>query len=360
MTEQEQVDFLKNSKEVIGPSLNSIVGKRYWDFVYQCPIRGEDAKQVELIIHFPLIEITNSEKRKHIIQDLYVAIPMAWKGDAGYINGGIEGIRATLTPEEAFSGYSHSHLPSYQRKQPDWAEFCLGSGKGPMYSAINSLVMLEDWDLLKFEVLLMQLDKYVRWESLEGGPYRQIKEIAFPAEPTNFNRISTIDTSRLLKLYKKKEIELPFNYKILGNSMLTIELDENDPEFITLLDKYTSYKGTLNTDKTVFSRIPDPFYQLKEYLKLEHKWRNGTYRLFDFNGRKVTSKIQRPILRLELEKQERTLVAHPEVRTNVAYQINYYLKHYCNGKQKEITKGEEEDIWPQDTYQSGDSYRYFG
>ena len=115
-----------------------------------------------LYIHFPLINISNSLEQRHTIKDMYVKIEI----NRVYIYGW----RKTLSYKEYKSSYSHSHTPF---DTGSFCKFCLGS------SVFNSLVMdvMVCKSRANWEMLLLSIENYLSWESLEGGPYRRISDI---------------------------------------------------------------------------------------------------------------------------------------------------------------------------------------
>lgn len=132
----------------------------------------------DVIIHFPEIGITNSEGAGHVIRDLYVKLSVTPKldklGSKTDYKAFIEfsGRRRTFTLKEWESGYIHSHLHSGHW---GWSGFCTG------HSAFRSL--LEETMLSVTEeawtTLLLSIPNYVKWESIEGGPYTLIKNIQY-------------------------------------------------------------------------------------------------------------------------------------------------------------------------------------
>jgi len=139
-----------------------------------------DEKTFDLVVYFPEITITNSEGTLHDIKDLYVRFNINIDVHrSAYSCIDLFGRRATISDYEFRSDYGHSHFSG--RGLSSYSRFCLGSSEYAMI--INSMkfsLKEEDWFLLFFS-----LENYVSWESLEGGPYRRIREISLGR---NFNR----------------------------------------------------------------------------------------------------------------------------------------------------------------------------
>ena len=143
-----------------------------WDFTV-----GKSLRDLYTVtIKFPYFKIVNGKNEEHEIHDLYVQ----WIFTKGFIKThAVQGIRGCLSYVEYKCGYLHSHLPSHVLAEASsnyFRPFCLGSGD---FADLNSEWSLEDrvFDQGDFELLLYQLDAYVKWESLQGGPYMRISAI---------------------------------------------------------------------------------------------------------------------------------------------------------------------------------------
>jgi hypothetical protein len=115
-----------------------------------------------LYINWPEFEIINSRGQKRTLYDL--VIKLGFTNSLSCFRQGITGRRYTLLSSEIEAGYRHSHLPSSTN---DFNSFCLG------HSAMSNMMIdgMSPFDPEWFFVFLVQLDLYVRWESIEGGPH---------------------------------------------------------------------------------------------------------------------------------------------------------------------------------------------
>jgi len=121
-------------------------------------------KRIGLVgVYYPEIIIENSENIKHKITDLYVI----FENDFHF-----KTFRTSGTFEEVKAGYSHSHCNSTLGKV--W-EMCLGYG-----SLKDKILCLmeefgsKDIDEEEIEGFVYLFDNYIKWESLEGRPYKYI------------------------------------------------------------------------------------------------------------------------------------------------------------------------------------------
>jgi hypothetical protein len=211
--------FVFTSDEVYAIA-KDIFGEEYID------IEKVSATEFNLIVLFPEINITNSRRHKHVIKDIYVKINI----DISVQNVStgdrlstitLSGRRGKLSEEEFQSNYGHSHFSGGGTER--WSDFCLGSSDFAMIlQTMRFSLTPEDWSLL-----FLSLENYLSWESLEGGPYKNIQNIALRQQSYN-----TSD-------FRNHALEL---IKTLPNACLTlndgkIEINTDHP---ALLDHYVS------------------------------------------------------------------------------------------------------------------------
>lgn len=138
---------------------------------------------VYILVHFPQVRVTNENNRYIDIQDLYAKCCISKKG---LLDGVFTLNRATYDLKQMISGYMHSHVSSI----PTWdfSQFqssCLGTGpiRNTMLS-LNSNFSIEFWKLF-----CLELDKYVRVESLDGIPYHRLEQVGSGAR-IEYSRLS--------------------------------------------------------------------------------------------------------------------------------------------------------------------------
>lgn len=134
----------------------------------------------EFIIRFPDVLVTNTKEHKHAIKNLFVKFnytilnPKSDVVEVQHIQGPY-GTRSTLTEKEYRAFYSHSHLSS-GTTPGSWSGFCLGNGN--MAHIMHNIANATRVSPEQVFGLLLALPSYVSWESLEGGPYIKIEDIA--------------------------------------------------------------------------------------------------------------------------------------------------------------------------------------
>lgn len=122
----------------------------------------------KLIIHWDKVEVSNEDGERHTIYDLYAMVSFT----SDYKLIGFKLTRSTLTSDEIKVGYVFSHIPRLARNL-EFAKPCLGAG--PIRNTITSLNYKYNSDL--FRLFLVELDRYVRTESLAGGPFVKMREV---------------------------------------------------------------------------------------------------------------------------------------------------------------------------------------
>jgi len=182
--EESSQEIIRQDEKIIQQVVESLecIYKDNWDLQVN---PNNPLSLYTVIIKFPSFYIVNGRNERHEIKDLYVR----FKFKKGFVlSCPIEGTRGTLSFVEYESRYLHSHLPRLNiRSKEDLKDtivqatsfntFCLGVGD---FADINSEWKCEDkvFNQEEFELLLYQLQAYVQWESLGGGPYISIRDIS--------------------------------------------------------------------------------------------------------------------------------------------------------------------------------------
>ena len=227
-------------------------------------------KDYYLIIHFPEINITNSQGESHIIRDLYVRTVILlnpyryWFGK----NNNFSGTRTTFTLEECASGYSHSHLHPGTIIHEFNNEFCLGSGPIAVlfneHSMENGKAIDNNDDFINaFYSFLYTVNSYVSWESLEGMPYFKLRNI--------------------LSLNNKISYGAPFSYNHFKENITTLSgyYHNSIPYIMTHIDKFKiNYIATKNRFKIISWKLSKENYEdlSNDVLLIKQ---NNTYRKFN-------------------------------------------------------------------------------
>lgn len=125
-----------------------------------------------ILIYFPTVRITNEFDKYVDIKDLWLKVPFNWKGKGkGYF-----GVNRSNYPLNHFrSGYMHSHVSSIPTSNfENFQTPC--TGRGPINSSLSTLAI--GYDEAIWQLLCLELDRYVRVESIDGVPYHRLENIS--------------------------------------------------------------------------------------------------------------------------------------------------------------------------------------
>ena len=169
-------------------NLDLMFGKN-WEFV---PL---NSTVCQFTVYFDKITVENEKNVTHDISDFFIRFHILSNLK---LHGSIQGARSTITLEEynysnreGTDCYIHSHLKGYKGSfiEGQFYNFCLGSSE--LASVVEHLVSSNNLDYLKINwyKFITYLEPLARNESLEGTPYRYIKEIKKASSILNLNEI---------------------------------------------------------------------------------------------------------------------------------------------------------------------------
>jgi hypothetical protein len=226
-------------------NISSIIEQLQYVFPDKWDIQFENSHEdngrlilkVEFVIHFPHIVITNSKEMKHIIKDLYVKLESIESPlDGSYTFDEFKGKRMSASAEEVLSNYQHSHqfpgsykeIEAFLQTKESWygqssavsydvfayRRFCTGS------SEINQILTMLSarYNANIFKMFLLQLDLYVRWESLEGVPHIKLENVIGRADSKQISWTQRRDFYDMLKLN-----EIDVDFKIEKNQIRIVD-----------------------------------------------------------------------------------------------------------------------------------------
>ena len=127
-----------------------------------------------ILIYFPTVRITNEFDKYVDIKELWLKVPFNWQGKGkGYF-----GVNRSNYPLNQFKHeYMHSHV--YCIPKGNFESFqtpC--TGRGPINSTLSTLAI--GYDEAIWQLLCLELDRYVRVESIDGVPYHRLENIPAP------------------------------------------------------------------------------------------------------------------------------------------------------------------------------------
>lgn len=152
--------------------------------------------QFRLVIHFPILELKNSKGQHLTIKDFFFAIGLRMKANQIIISD-FSGNRTTFSYIEAVSNYKFSHLSTNSLSNlPIYTHFCFGEGDISLLQVRFNQTNPRDKNTLR--LLLFNIESYLCWESLEGGPYIKIENIFNQSRVYNPDRYSDSTMKQLV------------------------------------------------------------------------------------------------------------------------------------------------------------------
>lgn len=296
------------------------------EFLKRC-VRGVEGDSYRrstayrIMIHYPELTVKNSHRGSQKITDMYIKItlsPFLNDAEQGYL---FSGCRTSYTLAEYTSGYNFSHLSGSAGTQ-SFTSFCLG--ETPFSTLCRSLAM--EFNANFFGLFCYQLEGYLSWESLEGGPYRRFENIHERGHHSTVS-ISSGDKGK----YYKNFLASDFTPTMVVKSnpfCYTLEVVQDD-EFMKALTKCVDNPSHLqfwdSERKTASDMALVNRRAAVEEILVRH--RNT---VFKFNDKDV--KIQITDASTKEEKDDKVKVAHQQIVHHVVNSINRsILQNIKNG-----------------------------
>ena len=244
---------------------------------------------INIILHYPVINIKNRDNLTHVIRDLYVKLIIPCFREK-LID--LDGLRTTLTKNEFVKGYAHSHLPSNSYKitntsevEDKWSNFCVGSSELGCCHQTDVL----NTDKMKILQFFFLLQAYLEYESIEGVPYIKLENcrnlsdlVKFNFDNSQYNYIKLkkppIKLNKELKIVNKEEVEewLIENkvdkiatkiegkyYSVLSKDRIEFLKESNNQEVFKFRNQIIKLKIDNYANKTEVKKFPHPKFTEK-------------------------------------------------------------------------------------------------
>jgi hypothetical protein len=228
------------------------------------PIENFDIEEickdaVSLIIYYPEITIKNSIELSHTIKDVYLKYIFARNGDYGFILEEILLAKTSVFLKELSKNYLHSHVSNRGiGKYSD--SFCFGDTD--IKEFVRTCKRKNTKIMNYIQQLLLNIEEFLTWESIEGGPYGLIQDLQ-----VNLGKYKIYNDSAINK--SKKDL---IN-ALLQNSNFRLRYTFN------LTDKFNIKltQDTIEIIDNILSKICDTEYL---YYRIDNKSciLNGYYR----------------------------------------------------------------------------------
>lgn len=189
------------TEEMVVSILQSVIDSDYSSNILN--YGSFDFSSLKILLLFPEVTVTNENNKSEIIYDVYIKVPITIEGTLG---GQFKLCRSTLTTNQYKCGYMFSHTQVISNDRiPDFKECCLGSG--PIRETISNLMGTFDEDF--WLLFCVELESYLRVESLSGGPYIRLEQINSNSrnKKVENNFPNSINTSILAKLINRNGVD---------------------------------------------------------------------------------------------------------------------------------------------------------
>jgi hypothetical protein len=326
---------ITNNIDSITKDLESIYPKK-WDIImkrrtykerntitygYQEVLAQINPFTLDIVIHFPKINMSNSKGCTHIITDLYIRMSPTSSSE-GFTFEGFSGKRMSATKEEIHSCYQHSHMPRAGYHVSGEAAFayrgfCLGQSE--IQQALT--ILRSKYTEGNFKLFLMQLEEYLNWESIEGVPHIRMSDVQgdYPTLFLNNNIIGNY-IEELTKYRTEHPKELDF---ILEKNSLRVVQNENFEEYLKLNKNSDEYYINIITKKD----------SLGNYF--QYSWREvedlGERLSSEEDLAKITFIFRRELIQFKItesrpQTEEREFYIHKQIKEHVTEKIEQTIK----------------------------------
>ena len=245
--------------------------------------------EMQIIVHYDSIELTNDAGNKYTIYDVYVEHKFPYTH--------LSLARASYTRKEIAKGYVHSHVP--KGRFTDFRDFCLGTSDTPVNiirADINKALREHNTDNIGLltNIYIIQVERTLRIESNEGVPYISFADITsdYDQKPIEVNTSYYFENSTSAHNRIKKFIIYYSNLRLddFYYDGKNWQLKASDAEFITRVTKVAK------KSKLILSSMYEEVYCIGGlyYYKKNQKNYNlneDAHMSFKFKGEYPTVKI---------------------------------------------------------------------
>lgn len=252
-----------------------------------------------------------------------------------YTGGALGCFREKMSLSEAKVGYWHSHY-SHDDKLNSNSKFCLGNT--PI--AVSWDVLLREFNETEFEKFLFLLDSYLRWESLEGGPYKSMAKVINESLGKSIVE-PLIGFSMLLSIFKKWKIFIQSNkYNLIvnnDNNIVSFIFDNNE-EFNNSLKEqypncfihYNQFNEPVGTESNISS-------MLKDVQAYNSSFKTSSYKSLFFKDNLIICKVEEPNPTKNLQENILTLKLSRPTQKRIYSHINTQIQNEFTPNVKTFT-----------------------
>ena len=350
-------DFTLNSKHFISLSyctkdeIKNLITKYKKDKdTYIKKFVAVNSISVYIIVYFPKITVTNEYDESIDIEEVYIRVPVNCSGKLIF---SFEIIRTKYSYIQYESGYMHSHAYSgISKTSRDWRSMCLGSG--PLVTTTHTLKNSYDLDI--WRLFCIELDEYLKVESVAGVPYIRMNRVSNSNNLYNYNITNNDYYNIQYRIHQSsplfKDFLKFFIQKICSNDYYfsfrdkDIHLAISNEQFAILISKYfieyCNYKNEeieIDTDSIISNFMVKVQRDVSGTLKYFRQSNSSNYtnesqsdtKALTFKGQDKYVKID---TKVETSQNKEIYLLNPDLVSQV---LNYLLKIINYGNTEEFT-----------------------
>lgn len=262
----------------------------------------------EFTVYYPEIIITNSTQKSHVITDLYVKFSFDYLGRL-YSSFRIN--RGSYSDQEWYSNYKHSHTGgSFPEAVDHFSIPCLGGGPITSTIAVLKNTTLETFSEIEIVQFLILMDDFLKWESLEGVPYKYLRDI----RGVGYYNVSPNRSPKELRSSEKQFLEhvvkeTDFLEHVKEHASLIPTVKYDTPKYSILFNEwelqkilFSYYQKEINTFVGILTNMSmykdslnRVYYRMRTRSEYSSAERYEGRTLFNFKGREVKLKIHKTI-----------------------------------------------------------------
>jgi hypothetical protein len=304
--------------------------------------------QIQVVLHYPEVRMTNSKKQSVTIKDLYVrfsitispptpidphllpyysAEEIQMMRRTRYHFGSMVGCRGTISIPEYQASYAHSHLSKRDfgrytiEMEVPYSNYCLGTGELNMV-----LPMLHnEYDEDNFRLLLYTIDNYVAWESIEGVPHIRFDQViqknyTYPPQ-TAAKTLSFF--SEVKRVMQREEIrdQWDINWRYHPVKKYHVVEDETFENFLRVIVDVSRDFSLLDNSYMLYKDEQGNYFQ---ETPVTEEIIEGMKAYVIFRGAKRTFKVEGEILR---SGEELTRYVHPKFKEYAKSRLEFYINY---------------------------------
>lgn len=213
----------------------------------------------EVVIYFPEETITNENDESDQLLDLFINFFIT---PYGTLIEGFNMKRSTFLYTQYRNNYIHSHCPSLHTDMISyWSTPCLGNG--PINTTINSISSEQQSPM--WDIFCRELHQYIQVESIEGGPYKLLRDnnttisnytlIGDGFKITN-RIVSNIESYILDKMIESLSTESRFSYNTTRNGSVLFFSTSYDKCCTIVLEHYIKIYNEIIEQFLTYGNLP--------------------------------------------------------------------------------------------------------